>query len=95
MFEPVHGSAPKYAGKNTTNPMAMINSVSLMFDWLGETKGDADCKAVADFIDMAVTETLMGDALTYDLGGDSGTSEVGDKITGVLESLLRKHFAVA
>ena len=95
MFEPVHGSAPKYAGKNTTNPMAMINSVSLMFDWLGETKGDADCKAVADFIDMAVTETMMGDTLTYDLGGDSGTSEVGDKITGILESLLRKHYAVA
>ena len=95
MFEPVHGSAPKYAGQNTTNPMAMINSVSLMFDWLGETKGDADCKTVADFIDMAVTETMMGDTLTYDLGGDSGTSEVGDKVAGILESLLRKHFAVA
>jgi len=95
MFEPVHGSAPKYAGKNTTNPMAMISSVSLMFDWLGETKGDADCKAIGDFIDQAVADVLKGDMLTYDLGGSAGTSEVGDAIVEVLESLLKKHFAVA
>ena len=95
MFEPVHGSAPKYAGKNKTNPMAMINSVALMFDWLGETKGDADCKAVSDFIELAVTEVLKGDTLTYDLGGTSGTSDVGDAIVNVLEAHLRKHFAVA
>ncbi|MDP6324687.1 MAG: isocitrate/isopropylmalate dehydrogenase family protein [Candidatus Thalassarchaeaceae archaeon] len=95
MFEPVHGSAPKYAGQNTTNPMAMISSVSLMFDWLGETKGDPDCKAVGDLIDMAVTETMTGDTLTYDLGGTAGTSEVGDKIAHFLEIFLRKHFAVA
>jgi isocitrate/isopropylmalate dehydrogenase len=95
MFEPVHGSAPKHAGQNTTNPMAMINSVSLMFDWLGETKGDDDCKAIADLIDKAVTETLMGDRLTYDLGGDAHTSEVGNTIAETLTDLLRKHFAVA
>ena len=95
MFEPVHGSAPKYAGQDTTNPMAMINSVSLMFDWLGETKNDADCKTIAELIDLAVSETLKGDTLTYDLGGTSGTKEVGDKIVTHLESLLRKHFQVA
>ena len=95
MFEPVHGSAPKYAGQNTTNPMAMISSVSLMFDWLGETKGDPDCKAVGDLIDMAVTETMTGDTLTYYLVGTAGTSEVGDKIAHFLEIFLRKHFAVA
>jgi len=95
MFEPVHGSAPKYTGQNITNPMAMINSVSLMFDWLGETNNAADCKVIADFIDKAVTETLMGGILTYDLGGTAKTSEVGDAIVGVLETLLRKHFAVA
>jgi hypothetical protein len=38
---------------------------------------------------------LKGDTLTYDLGGDSGTKEVGDKIAGHLETLLRKHFQVA
>ena len=75
--------------------MAMINSVTLMFDWLGETHDDDDCKAVSDFIEQAVTEVLKGDTLTYDLGGSAGTSDVGDAIVGALESLLRKHFAVA
>ena len=93
MFEPVHGSAPKYAGQNTTNPMAMISSVSMMFDWLGETKGDDDCLAIGDFIDQAVSEVLKGDVLTYDLGGDSGTSEVGDAVASRLAALLEEHFA--
>ena len=73
----------------------MINSVSLMFDWLGETKGDEDCMAVSNCIEQAVVEVLKGDTLTYDLGGTAGTSEVGDAIVGVLETLLRKQFAVA
>ena len=95
MFEPVHGSAPKYAGKNTTNPMAMISSVALMFDWLGETKGDADCKSISNFIDQAVSEVLKSETITYDLGGSAGTSEVGDAIVESLEALLRQKFAVA
>lgn len=95
MFEPVHGSAPKYAGQNTTNPIAMINSVGLMFDWLAETRGDADCRAIADLLDEAVAAVLAGDALTYDLGGDAGTSDVGDAVCAALETLLRKHYAVA
>ena len=93
MFEPVHGSAPKYAGQNTTNPMAMISSVSMMFDWLGETKGDDDCLAIGDFIDQAVSEVLKGDVLTYDLGGNSGTSEVGDAVVSRLAAMLEEHFA--
>ena len=95
MFEPVHGSAPKYAGQNKTNPMAMINSVSLMFDWLGESNGDGDCTAISNCIEQAVIEVLKGETLTYDLGGTAGTSDVGDAIVTVLETLLRKHFAVA
>ena len=95
MFEPVHGSAPKYAGQNTTNPMAMISSVSMMFDWLGDTKDDADCRAVGDFIDRAVAEVLKGDTLTYDLGGSAGTTDVGDAVVAQLEKMLREHFAVA
>ena len=95
MFEPVHGSAPKYAGQNKTNPMAMINSVSLMFDWLGETNGDEDCTAISNCIEQAVIEVLKGETLTYDLGGTAGTSDVGDAIVAILETLLRKHFAVA
>ena len=73
----------------------MINSVSLMFDWLGETKGDDDCTAISNCIEQVVIEVLKGDTLTYDLGGTAGTSDVGDAVVGILEKLLRKHFAVA
>jgi isocitrate/isopropylmalate dehydrogenase len=75
--------------------MAMINSVSMMFDWLGETNGDNDCATISNCIEQAVVDVLKGDTLTYDLGGTAGTSDVGDAIVGVLETLLRKHFAVA
>jgi isocitrate/isopropylmalate dehydrogenase len=95
MFEPVHGSAPKYAGRDTTNPVAMINSVGLMFDWLSQTHADEDCAAVAKLIDQAVSEVLSGDVLTYDLGGSANTSEVGDLVSQTLASLLRKHYAIA
>ena len=95
MFEPVHGSAPKYAGKNTTNPIAMISSVSLMFDWLGTTKDDPTCAAISESIEQAVNQVLSGDKLTYDLGGSAGTSEVGDLVCQILEENLRKHIPIA
>ena len=96
MFEPVHGSAPKYTGQNKTNPIAMISSVGMMFDWLGETKGDADCKTIATLIEQAIAEIISdGSVLTYDLGGTSGTSEVGEAISTALGTLLRQHYAVA
>ena len=95
MFEPVHGSAPKYAGRDTTNPVAMINSVGLMFDWLSQTHADDDCAAVAKLIDQAVAEVLSGDVLTYDLGGSANTSEVGNLVSQTLGSLLLKHYAIA
>jgi 3-isopropylmalate dehydrogenase len=96
MFEPVHGSAPKYSGQNKTNPIAMISSVGMMLDWLGETKGDADCSQVANLLETAVAHTISnGNILTYDLGGSSGTTEVGDAICTHLTKLLKEHYAVA
>jgi len=62
---------------------------------LGETNGDDDCTSVSNCIEQAVIEVLKGDTLTYDLGGTAGTTDVGDAIVGALETLLRKHFAVA
>ena len=38
MFEPIHGSAPKYRGKNVANPLAAINAGQMMLDYLGETE---------------------------------------------------------
>lgn len=72
VFEPVHGSAPKYAGKNKANPTATLLSGALMLKHLGET--DA-----ADSVVAAVREVIgEGKQVTYDLGGDAGTAEIAD-----------------
>ncbi len=74
MFEPIHGSAPKHAGKNKANPLATILAGHMMLEQLGEQKA-------ADRIENAVTEVLEeGKTKTYDLGGDSSTSDVGDAV---------------
>ncbi|MEE3082511.1 MAG: isocitrate/isopropylmalate dehydrogenase family protein [Candidatus Thermoplasmatota archaeon] len=96
MFEPVHGSAPKYTGLNKTNPIAMISSVSMMLDWLGDTHQDSDCKSVAILLEKSIAQIIaQGEILTYDLGGTAGTTEVGEAIRGALTELLNEHYAVA
>ena len=67
VFEPVHGSAPKYAGKDIANPTALILSGALMLRHLGET-------AAADRVEMAVREIIAeGQTVPRDLGGETGT----------------------
>jgi len=74
MFEPVHGSAPKYAGQNKVNPIAMILSAKMMMEYLGEAEA-------AGLMERAVIEVLKeGKVRTYDLGGDSTTKEVGEAV---------------
>ena len=77
VFEPVHGSAPKYAGKNKVNPCATILSAAMMLDYLGE-------REKASKIWQAVREVIKeGKFLTYDLveeGKPVGTKEMGDAI---------------
>ena len=74
VFEPVHGSAPKYAGQNKANPTALILSGALMLRHLGET--DA-----ADAVETATREVIAaGETVTYDLGGSAGTREFGDAV---------------
>ena len=78
VFEPVHGSAPKYAGQNKANPTALILSGALMLRHLGET--DA-----ADALERAVREVIAeGKTVTYDLGGTAGTREFGEAVAGRL-----------
>lgn len=78
VFEPVHGSAPKYAGQNKANPTAMILSGALMLRHLGYL--DA-----AQRVEDATREVIAeGRATTYDLGGPAGTSQFGDAIIGRL-----------
>ncbi|RJQ32992.1 MAG: isocitrate/isopropylmalate dehydrogenase family protein [Actinobacteria bacterium] len=74
VFEPVHGSAPKYAGLNKANPTAMILSAVLMLKHLGE-------KEAADKLHKATADVIAkGSTVTYDLGGSSGTSEFAKAI---------------
>ncbi|MCI0582748.1 MAG: isocitrate/isopropylmalate dehydrogenase family protein [Chloroflexi bacterium] len=74
VFEPVHGSAPKYAGQNKANPTAMILSGVLMLRHLGYPD-------VAAKVELAVRDVIAeGRATTYDLGGDAGTSQFADAI---------------
>jgi len=74
VFEPVHGSAPKYAGQNKVNPLAAVLSGVMMLRHLGEAEA-------ADRIMRGVTAVLTkGETLTYDLGGTAGTAEMGEAI---------------
>ncbi len=74
MFEPIHGSAPKHAGKNVANPLATILAGQMMLEHLGEQEA-------ADKVELAVIDVLKeGKVRTYDLGGKSGTSDVGDAV---------------
>lgn len=74
MFEPIHGSAPKYAGKNMANPLAAINAAAMMLDYLGE-------KAAASRIEKAIRNLLESRRIPS-LEAKSGlsTSQIGDLV---------------
>lgn len=77
LFEPVHGSAPKYAGKGVANPMAAILTVQMMFEHLGEPTAAAD-------VETAVRAAIGDGKVTRDLGGSCSTVEVGDAVAARL-----------
>ncbi len=74
VFEPVHGSAPKYAGQNKVNPTAQILSAQLMLRHIGETA------AAEQVMKSTAAVIAAGQTVTYDLGGTAGTSEMADAI---------------
>lgn len=74
VFEPTHGSAPKYYGQYKVNPIAMILTAKMMLDWLGE-------KDMADRLENAVAEVIAnGMVRTYDMGGSNTSLEVAQAI---------------
>ncbi len=92
MFEPVHGSAPKYAGQNKVNPIASILSVQQMLGWLGRRKNDEALNNASRVVDQAVAEHLIeGKQVTYDLGGSSTTEAVGVAIAERVRSILSEQ----
>ncbi|MDL2716728.1 MAG: isocitrate/isopropylmalate dehydrogenase family protein [Acidobacteriota bacterium] len=78
VFEPSHGSAPKYTGQNKVNPIATILAAKMMLDWLGEGgKGRA--------VEAAVEKVLVeGKVRTYDMGGTSTCREMGEAVARAL-----------
>jgi 3-isopropylmalate dehydrogenase len=89
LFEPVHGSAPKHAGKNRTNPIATVISAGMMLDFLGVKHKDDEALRMNTIIDESVSALLKeGSTLTYDLGGNSSTSQVGDALSSLVTQTL-------
>jgi len=80
MFEPIHGSAPKYKGQNKVNPIATIWAGALLLDHLGQPK------AAEDIVTAIERNLFEGRIKTYDLGGSSTTSEVGTEIARLVRS---------
>jgi isocitrate/isopropylmalate dehydrogenase len=79
VFEPTHGSAPKYTGMNKVNPIATIQAARLMLEYLGE-------RDKAERIERAVARLVAeGKARTYDMGGTTTTSGMADAVVGALE----------
>jgi tartrate dehydrogenase/decarboxylase/D-malate dehydrogenase len=78
MFEPIHGSAPKYKGMNKVNPIATIWAGAMLLEHLGERA------AAEDVIRAIETNIKRGKVRTYDMGGSSTTSQVGDDIAAIV-----------
>jgi 3-isopropylmalate dehydrogenase len=78
LFEPVHGSAPKYAGKNITNPIGAILSAGLMLDYIGYSEA-------AKGLENAVIQTIAAKQVTRDLGGNLTTTAAGDAICAAIK----------
>ncbi len=76
VFEPTHGSAPKYAGQYKVNPIATILAAKMMLEWLGE-------KGKAERVENAVSAVIHeGQVKTYDMGGSHTTLEMAKAIAG-------------
>ena len=91
MFEPIHGSAPKHAGKDRANPLAAILAAQMMLDWLGNRHDDERLLRAAEMVEDAVVALLSeGQTLTYDLIGEeraSRCSEVGAAVEAKLKAM--------
>jgi len=84
MFEPAHGSAPKYKGLDKVNPTATILSGAWMAEYLGEPE-------IRNAI-FSATEKIINDGkyVTYDLGGSAGTKKMAEEIANLAKEFLKK-----
>lgn len=88
MFEPIHGSAPKHAGKDKANPMAAILAMQMMLDWLAARHGDDRLSRAASDVEASVATVLReGKTLTYDLIGEERAARCSEVAAAVEEKL--------
>jgi len=80
MFEPAHGSAPKYAGRNVANPTAMILAGAWLLEYLGEAER---ASKIRNAVEQVISE---GEKVTYDIGGSAKTSEMTAEIVKKIEA---------
>jgi methanogen homoisocitrate dehydrogenase len=79
LFEPVHGSAPKHAGRNTANPVAAVRSGAMLLEYLGDRENAAR-------IEDAIGRVIESGVKTRDLGGLAGTREMGEAVVAALST---------
>jgi 3-isopropylmalate dehydrogenase len=82
MFEPVHGSAPKYAWKDIADPIGAILTVQLMMEHLGVERAP-------ELIESAIVDCMEHGRTTKDLGGSLGTAAAGDAVCDAMRRLAR------
>jgi 3-isopropylmalate dehydrogenase len=81
MAQATHGSAPDIAGRNIANPYALIMSGKMLFEWLGRKRSEPKATQAAALIDRAIDRVIAeATALTADLGGKAGTSDMGSAV---------------
>jgi 3-isopropylmalate dehydrogenase len=91
LFQPSHGTAPQLAGRNVANPLATVLSGAMLLDWLGERHQDRAATDAGQAIESAVARVLAeGQSLPRDLGGQTGTREVGEAVLAALVSGSRE-----
>lgn len=95
MFEPIHGSAPRHAGKGRANPMAMILAIKEGLEWFAGKENHGGLKEVALALEASVVDLLeAGAPLTYDLVGEelaASTSTVGDAVVQRLRERMGRE----
>ena len=89
LFEPIHGSAPKYAGKDVASPVAAIATAQMMLEWLAvdgpKGPGGKKFADAAKRIEDVIVEAIRKGKVTKDLGGELGTKACGDWIAAAVK----------
>lgn len=80
MAQAAHGSAPDIAGQNIANPVGLMLSASMMFDWLATNRNDEKFAKASDMMEKAILATMAKGKLTPDMGGTESTTSFAEAV---------------